>query len=694
MAATEDELSKGLFDDFQDFQYNVPGAGGSTEANEYVAEKLAHTIYEAIKEGASISFRGKMACSEINALDDKRNGDIFVVTDSGILVGSEELSVNANTAVIWNGEKFTEFISIDLSGYYTKEETDANIGVERTRAESVESSIMESVANKEDKGVAESLLTSHVEDTNPHQQYALAEDLSEKQDKLTFDSIPNENSSNPVTSSGIKTYVDSAVGGVMKYRGSVNVSYINSLQSPANGDVYNIYDSGTITNGEGNQPMGVSAGDNVAWVDDPISGTSYWDKLSSSLDLSGKMDTTCGNATGDAIGALIMKADTSPNVNDIAAQGSSFYIGVGHLSTNKRGKLSFSKLIDWVKLLLGIKASSGDTGKFLNEKGSFTSVPADSSKLNINADNATSSSATNKDSAINNLFNTAESWRTPEDDESILVQGAAGTDWENRVGKYSLTRVYSWLKAKLDTAYSTVFSPLSHSHMSLDFRQFGNLNNNTTGQYGWKLGTLNSASYGTNYTAIVKMTCDYDTAGKFGTENFLLSISQTKANKLHISCFLLGSAQFTGSCRNGSSMNTQPMNMSIRVGYKKRYTDSKYYWDIYIFPITCESSPSYITDTTLRLYAARFTSNRDSFEYDGSVVTDSPGSVTDDYWDSTVGIFSYPRGSVGTSNRPCYADSNGRLTQGNLIIAPGSHSTITLDFSGTVGSNTDTVYFV
>lgn len=35
--------------------------------------------------------------------------------------------------------------------------------------------------------------------------------LEKKQDKLTFDTAPTANSSNPVTSDGVKKYVDSAL---------------------------------------------------------------------------------------------------------------------------------------------------------------------------------------------------------------------------------------------------------------------------------------------------------------------------------------------------------------------------------------------------------------------------------------------------------------------------------------------------
>lgn len=44
-----------------------------------------------------------------------------------------------------------------------------------------------------------------------HDEYATKTELDDKQGKLTFDSLPTSGSSNPVTSEGIKTYVDNAV---------------------------------------------------------------------------------------------------------------------------------------------------------------------------------------------------------------------------------------------------------------------------------------------------------------------------------------------------------------------------------------------------------------------------------------------------------------------------------------------------
>ena len=45
--------------------------------------------------------------------------------------------------------------------------------------------------------------------------YATKTALSTKQEKLTFDTTPTENSTNPVTSNGVKVYVDQAIASIV-----------------------------------------------------------------------------------------------------------------------------------------------------------------------------------------------------------------------------------------------------------------------------------------------------------------------------------------------------------------------------------------------------------------------------------------------------------------------------------------------
>jgi len=84
-----------------------------------------------------------------------------------------------------------------------------------------------------------------------------------------------------------KEYVDArieALGDVFNYRGSKTVAEINALPDSTftAGDVYNVSDGGTLTLGN----VDVLAGDNVVW-----DGTA-WDKLASTIDLSGYVQKT------------------------------------------------------------------------------------------------------------------------------------------------------------------------------------------------------------------------------------------------------------------------------------------------------------------------------------------------------------------------------------------------------------------
>lgn len=82
-----------------------------------------------------------------------------------------------------------------------------------------------------------------------------------------------------------KAYTDSQVASTYKYKGTKTVAQINALSGQTTGDVYNVSDSGTLTDGN----VDVVAGDNVAW-----DGTK-WDKLAGVIDLSGYATLTYVN---------------------------------------------------------------------------------------------------------------------------------------------------------------------------------------------------------------------------------------------------------------------------------------------------------------------------------------------------------------------------------------------------------------
>lgn len=66
-----------------------------------------------------------------------------------------------------------------------------------------------------------------------------------KQDTLTFDSTPTANSSNPVTSAGVKTYVDDAIGGIT----GIDFQIVTTLPSTGQtGTIYLVSNGGASGN--------------------------------------------------------------------------------------------------------------------------------------------------------------------------------------------------------------------------------------------------------------------------------------------------------------------------------------------------------------------------------------------------------------------------------------------------------------
>lgn len=105
----------------------------------------------------------------------------------------------------------------------------------------------------------------------------LNDDLDDKQDKLTFDDTPTAGSNNPVTSDGVKNYVDGAVeeAEVKCYRFKGSVATVAALPSgygkAQNGWVYDVTENHH----------------NYAWVWDDEQHSGAWDDLGGTTDLSG-----------------------------------------------------------------------------------------------------------------------------------------------------------------------------------------------------------------------------------------------------------------------------------------------------------------------------------------------------------------------------------------------------------------------
>ncbi|SHH24526.1 Collagen triple helix repeat-containing protein [Fibrobacter sp. UWH9] len=318
-------------------------------------ENFADPIAKAIKRGSSIRVLGSATCREISLLEDMSDGDIWTVKDSGSIRNPDGsvLNVQAGDLVRYDGSQWTQFLHLDLSGYATDDELNSAI---RNLSNNVD--VM----------------------------------LSGKQDCLTFDTTPTEHSSNPVTSNGIKDYVDSAVTGTYKYRGSVAASYVNGLTSPSNGDVYNINEAGEITNGEDGKPMSVSVGDNVAWVDDPVQHKSYWDRMAAELDLSNFVefdDIATANMTG------VVKSSTATGKVSVGTDGTMSVNGW----SDKADKSHSHATTD-------ITATTSDKGKVLqvgsDGKAAWATLPVDSA-LSSTSENPVQNKVVN--AALNGKLN-------------------------------------------------------------------------------------------------------------------------------------------------------------------------------------------------------------------------------------------------------------------------------------------------
>lgn len=121
-----------------------------------------------------------------------------------------------------------------------------------------------------------------------------------------------------------KSYVDSMIStlaSALKYKGSLSVAQINALTGLSIGDVYNVSDSGTLTQGD----VQVNAGDNVAW------DGSKWDKLSSDIDLSAYYNKTETDALlGEKQDALV----SGTNIKTINNQS---ILGSGNITIQGTG---------------------------------------------------------------------------------------------------------------------------------------------------------------------------------------------------------------------------------------------------------------------------------------------------------------------------------------------------------------------
>ena len=126
-------------------------------------------------------------------------------------------------------------------------------------------------------------------------------------DATQWDIVPTEGSTKPVTSGGIAIAIANALSAVYKPMGNATINELNTMEKSEamNGYVYNLNDSGVLTDFEG-QTISVNEGDNVVFIWDE--GDWYWDKLSGIFDTSNLVTT---NTAQTITGAKTFTVDTN-----------------------------------------------------------------------------------------------------------------------------------------------------------------------------------------------------------------------------------------------------------------------------------------------------------------------------------------------------------------------------------------------
>lgn len=156
------------------------------------------------KLAGAYRYIGTKTVAEVTAIDTKTlsAGDVYNISDSGILSG--DIKVNKGDNIAWTGTEWDNLAGlIDLSNYQEKLFFDDSPSANSSNP--VKSSgIYTELNNKVTKVSGKALSTNDYTNEDKTE----VGKIKDKQDKLTFDSIPTADSDNPVKSSAIKTALD------------------------------------------------------------------------------------------------------------------------------------------------------------------------------------------------------------------------------------------------------------------------------------------------------------------------------------------------------------------------------------------------------------------------------------------------------------------------------------------------------
>lgn len=247
---TYDELVRQLTADLQEAgQKNIDPPSGMSDAGarDWSMANVAEAIAKAIRDGLVFDIKGSATVAELNAvpLDQRTDGDIWAVKDSGLLVNpdGEPLAVTAGDLVMWAGDTWSRIFHLDLTGYATVEQLNAAV-LSLTTA--INDAVATEKAQREaaDAALQNSIDTHAGRTDNPHNVTAhqVGAYTQQEVDDAISDAISGE------------------VGG---WLGNLTVAEVNALTTRKKGDSATLLDSGTVNPGN----LSVDVGDDIMWVD-------------------------------------------------------------------------------------------------------------------------------------------------------------------------------------------------------------------------------------------------------------------------------------------------------------------------------------------------------------------------------------------------------------------------------------------
>lgn len=258
---TYDELVSQLTADLQEAgQKNIdpPSGMSDAEARDWSMANVAEAIAKAIRDGLVFDIKGSATVAELNAmpLDQRTDGDIWAVKDSGLLVNpeGEPLAVTAGDLVMWAGDTWSRIFHLDLTGYATVEQLNAavaaltaaiNDAVATEKAQREAADATEKSQREAADAALQNAVNTHAGRTdNPHNVTAGQVGAYTKQE----------------TEDRISDAISGEVGG---WLGNLTVAEVNALTTHKKGDSATLLDAGTVMPGN----VTVDVGDDIMWVD-------------------------------------------------------------------------------------------------------------------------------------------------------------------------------------------------------------------------------------------------------------------------------------------------------------------------------------------------------------------------------------------------------------------------------------------